>query len=136
MLLITGSDHYVGYSIVSYLASFSSLRPHLRVTCANKNRCFGFANSGIDVREIDYNHPNDLSQALRGIDQLILAIGNENERVENARHICQMAAQSGVTSIICISHVGAISNSHNSLQEFNEIEQQVINSNCQYTILR
>lgn len=136
MLLITGADQFMGYAITSHMAQFEHLRPFLRVLCQNKNRCHGFIKAGIDVREVDYNHPNQLSLALRGVDHIVLAIGNEPNRVENAKHICTVAAHSGVTNIVCVSHIGAVSRVHPSLQEFNTIEEQVIDSNCQYTILR
>lgn len=136
MLLITNVDQYMGYAITSHLAQYKELRPQLRVLCSSKSRCHGFSNAGIDVREVDYSHPNQLSLALRGVDHIVLAIGNENKRVEHAKHICTVAAQSGVTSIICISHVGAVSQHHPSLQDFHQIEQQVMQSTCQYTILR
>jgi uncharacterized protein YbjT (DUF2867 family) len=136
MLLITGADQYMGYAITSHLAQFELLRPQLRVLCQNKKRCLGFANAGIDVRQVHYNHPSDISIALRGVDHLILAVGNEAHRVENAKRICTMAATSGVKSIICMSHVGAVSKAHSSLQDFYQIEQEVIQTACQYTILR
>lgn len=136
MLLVVGSDQYIGYSILSHLAQYEKLRPQLRATCQSKVRCHGFIKHGIDIQEVDYSHPNHLSLALRGVDQVILVVGNEVNRVDNAKHICHVAAQSGVSSIICVSHVGSVSKSHQSLQEYNQIEQEVINSACQYTILR
>lgn len=136
MLLVIGADQYIGYSILSHLAQYKKLRPLLRATCHNKQRCLGFIYHDIDIQEVDYNHPHQLSVALRGVDQIILVVGNEANRVDNAKHICHAAAQSGVTSIVCVSHVGSVSMSHPSLQEYNLIEQEVINSACQYTIVR
>ncbi|KAG0746712.1 hypothetical protein G6F57_007732 [Rhizopus arrhizus] len=136
MLLITGADQWMGHVVTSHLAKFEHLRPQLRVLCETKTRCHGFAKVGIDVHQIDYNHPNHISMALRGVDHLVLAIGNEANRTDYAKHICSAASYSGVKSIICISHVGAVSSSHASLQEYHEIEQEVIRSSCQYTILR
>ncbi|KAL0080093.1 hypothetical protein J3Q64DRAFT_1752650 [Phycomyces blakesleeanus] len=136
MLLITGADQYVGFSIVSHLARYEHLRPLTRVLCQNKAPCLNFANKGIDVRQVDYSHPNHLSLAMRGVDHIILAVGNEKDRVANAKHLCQIAAQSGVKSIICISHVGAVSGVHESLQHYALIEEEVINSELQWTIIR
>ncbi|OBZ85033.1 NAD(P)H azoreductase [Choanephora cucurbitarum] len=136
MLLVTGADHYIGYAIASHLAQYKELRPNLRVLCQSKSRCHGFANANIDVRTIDYQHPNQLSVAFRGVEYLILAIGNEDNRVSNAKSICNVAAHSGVKNIICISHVGAVSKAHASLQDYDQIEQYVMESGCSYTILR
>lgn len=136
MLLITGADQYMGYAIASHMAKFEQLRSQIRVLCQNKTRCHGFAKAGIDVRQVDYNHPNDLSLALRGVDHIILAIGNEVDRVENAKHICTVAAHSGVANILCVSSIGAVSRIHPALKDYSLIEEQVMHSQCQYTILR
>lgn len=136
MLLITGADQFMGYAITSHMAQFEELRPKIRVLCQNKSRCHGFINAGIDVRQVDYDHPNQISLGLRGVDHIILAIGSESDRVENAKRICMIAAHSGVTNIVCVSHIGAVSRIHPSLQDFNIIEEQVMHSHCQYTILR
>lgn len=136
MLLITGADQYVGYAITSYMAQYKELRSKLRVLCQNKARCYGFINAGIDVRQVDYDHPNQISLGLRGIDHIILVVGSEPNRVENAKRICRVAAHSGVSNIVCISHIGAVSRTHSSLQDYHIIEEQVIHSHCQYTILR
>lgn len=136
MLLITGADQYIGYAIASHMAQFEHLRSQIRVLCQSKTRCRGFSTAGIDVRQVDYNHPNDLSLALRGVDHIVLAIGSEGDRVENAKHICTVAAHSGVSSIICVSSIGAVSRIHPALQDYGIIEEQVMHSTCQYTILR
>lgn len=136
MLLITGTDQFMGFAITSHLAQYKHLRPHIRALCQNKTRCHGFVNAGIDVCQVDYNHPNHLSLALRGVDHIVLAIGNETDRVENAKRICAMAAHSGVTNIICVSQIGAVSRFHRSLQDYHVIEEQVIESGSSYTILR
>lgn len=136
MLLITSADQLMGYSITSHLAQFDHLRSHLRVLCETKSRCHGFRRAGIDVHQVDYNHPNQLSVALRGVDHVVLVIGNEANRVKHAKNICEAASRSGVKSIICVSHVGAVSRNHSSLQDYFQIEQEVIQLPCQYTILR
>ncbi|KAI7906363.1 uncharacterized protein BX663DRAFT_496152 [Cokeromyces recurvatus] len=139
MILITSADQYIGYTITSHLAQHKSLRQEqLRILCENKQGCYGFLNAGVDVCQVDYSHPNLISHALRGVDHIILAIGSDPDRVKHAAMICNLAAHSGVSSIICISHIGCTASSQRylSLQEFSEIEQIVMNSSCQYTILR
>ncbi|KAI9319329.1 hypothetical protein BX666DRAFT_1925132 [Dichotomocladium elegans] len=136
MLLITSADHFIGHSIASHLARHEALRPSLRLICENKTPCLNFAAKGMDVRQVDYTHPNDLSLAFRGVDHMILAIGNEEHRVSICEKLCRVASRSGVKSIICISHVGAVSTEHTFLQQYAAIEDQVINANCEWTILR
>lgn len=136
MLLITSADQLMGYSITSHLAQFDHLRSHLRVLCETKSRCHGFRRAGIDVHQVDYNHANHLSVALRGVDHVVLVIGNETDRVKHAKNICEAASRSGVKGVICVSHIGAVSRNHSSLQDYFQIEQEVIQLPCQYTILR
>ncbi|CAO3651461.1 hypothetical protein BJ944DRAFT_271058 [Cunninghamella echinulata] len=136
MLLITEADQYLGYSIASHLARYTFLRNKIRLLCKNKKACINFEKKGMDVRMVDYTHPHHLSLAMRGVDYMILAVGHDNNRVQISKHLCQMAVQSGVKSIILLSHVGAVSHLHESLKQYAEIEEAVINTDCQWTILR
>ncbi|ORY99922.1 hypothetical protein BCR43DRAFT_521127 [Syncephalastrum racemosum] len=137
MYLITSADQYMGHAITSHLARDPSLRSQMRILCQQKMTCLNFSNKGIDVRQVDYDHPNDLSLAMRGIKCMILAVGNEPDRVRYCEHLIDVANRSGVENIICISHVGAVSSTHEALRHFAFIEEKVISSeHCQWTILR
>lgn len=136
MIVISGADQYMGYAITSHLARYEHLRPKLRALCQNKSSCLNFAKNGIDVRQVDYMHPNDLSLAFRGADYLVMAVGNEDKRVQYCKRLCQVAVQSGVRSIICISHVGAVSHTHTTLRHFADIEDEVVGLDCQWVVLR
>ncbi|KAI9281649.1 hypothetical protein BY458DRAFT_499277 [Sporodiniella umbellata] len=136
MLLITGADQWMGYAVTAHLAQFKNLQSQIRVLCESKSKCHGFAKAGIDVHQVDYMHSNQMAMAFRGVDHVVLAIGNEESRAKYARHICSVASRSGVKSIICLSNIGAVSRAHASLQEYHEIEQEVMVSSCAYTILR
>ncbi|KAI9281938.1 hypothetical protein BY458DRAFT_429398 [Sporodiniella umbellata] len=136
MLLITGADQWMGFAVASHLAQFQHLRSQVRLLCESKTRCLGFSKIGMDVHQISYSHPHQISMALRGVDHIVLAVGNEPSRVDHAKRLCTVASYSGVKSIVCISHIGAVSRFHASLQEYHEIEQDVMQSLCPYTILR
>ncbi|CAO3593911.1 unnamed protein product [Absidia cylindrospora] len=136
MLLITETDQYMGYAIACHLGRFAALRSNIRLMCQTKKTCLNFEKKGMDVQVVDYTHPHHLSLALRGVDHIILAIGHDHNRVDMAKRLIQMAVQSGIQSIIVISHVGAVSPYHDSLKQYAEIEQLVIDTECQWTILR
>ena len=137
MILITGADQYVGHCVASHLASHRYLRSRLRLACRDKDLCLGFSNKNIDVRQIDYYHPHELSKAFRGIDHVILAVGNEHDRVAIAENICKVADRSGVKSIVCVSQVGATATEYPHLRHFASIEDNVVNTtNCDWVILR
>lgn len=137
MILITSADQYIGHCIASHLASHRCLRQRLRLACRDKNLCLGFSKKNMDVQQIDYYHPNDLSKAMRGIDHVILAVGNEDDRVAIAENICKVADRSGVKSILCVSQVGATATEYPHLQHFASIEDHVVNTtHCDWVILR
>lgn len=137
MILITSADQYVGHCIASHLASHRCLRPRLRLTCRDRNLCLGFSNKNIDVQQVDYYHPHELAKAFRGIDHVIMAVGNEHDRVAIAENICKVANRSGVKSIVCVSQVGATATEYPHLRHFASIEDFVVNTgNCDWVILR
>ncbi|ORX55160.1 NAD(P)-binding protein [Hesseltinella vesiculosa] len=136
MLLITEADQYMGYALTSHLARHPDIRQQIRLTCKDKKVCMNFERKGMDVQVVDYYHPHQVSKAMRGVDHLILAVGYEDDRVAMAKYLCQTAVQSGVQSIILISHVGAVSQTHSALKHYGEIEELVMNTSCQWTILR
>lgn len=73
---------------------------------------------------------------MRGVDVMVLAVGNEKERVSYCKRLCKAASRCGVRSIVCISHVGAGASSHETLQHYASIEDEVISTDCQWTLLR
>ncbi|KAI9016289.1 hypothetical protein CLU79DRAFT_706980 [Phycomyces nitens] len=136
MLLISHADQYIGQCIASHLARHKPLRESIRILCQDRAQCSHLEKNGIDVRQLDYQHPNQLSLAMRNIDCLLLAVGNEPDRVENCKKLCQSAVKSGAKSIVLISHIGALSLTHEGLCDYGLIEEEVFNVSCQWTILR
>lgn len=140
MLLITSIDEYLGYCIASHLAQFKSLRKDLRVLYhINHPWIKNFESKGVDTRLVkDYNNPNDLSQAMRNVDQMILTLDSHRDRVQHAISICNVAIKSGVKSIIFLSHIGAQSKHHVSLYDYGMVENYLIGEedHMAWTILR
>ncbi|KAI9363783.1 hypothetical protein BD770DRAFT_380452 [Pilaira anomala] len=128
MLLITHVDDYLGYCITSHLSQFKSLRKDIRVLYTTKSAWVqNFESKGIDACPIlDYTNPNELSQALRNVDQLVLTLGNNLNRVMHCQHICKVAIKSGVKSIILLSHQGAQSEAHHSLYDYGQVENYLV----------
>jgi uncharacterized protein YbjT (DUF2867 family) len=142
MILITCADDYLGYCITSHLSQFTALRSDMRILCQEKSVkqpwLFNFSKKGIDVVFADYSHPNDLSKAMRNIDQLILIMSNHPNRVERCQQICNVASKSGVKSIIFLSHQGAQSEQHESLYDYGLVEKHLLSmqQNMNWVILR
>lgn len=140
MLLITSIDEYLGYCIASHLAQFKPLRKDLRVLYhVNHPWIKNFESKGVDTHLIkDYNNPNDLSHAMRNVDQMILTLDSHRDRVQHAISICNVAIKSGVKSIIFLSHIGAQSEHHVSLYDYGMVENYLIGEedHMAWTILR
>jgi hypothetical protein len=139
MLLITSVDEYLGFCIASHLSQFKSIRQGIRVlyqqssSTGNKPTSHSlpwiqnFQLKGIDIQTIkDYTNPNEISQAMRNVDQMILTLGSHPNRVQHFQHMCKVALKSGVKSIIFLSHIGAQSESHFSLYDYGLIENYLV----------
>jgi uncharacterized protein YbjT (DUF2867 family) len=156
MLLITCADEYLGFCIASHLAQTQSLRSDIRVLCDRQNQyqkrhntvqpwLLNFASKGMEVQAVNYMHPNDISQAMRNVDQMVITVGSHPNRVEHCQHLTKVALKSGVRSILLLSHVGGHSEQYQALFDYGLIEnnllqqQQVYEENnlsVSYTILR
>lgn len=141
MLLITCADEYLGYCLTSHLAQNKHLREHMRVLCFKGDKvpaCLAnFRAKRIDVFPVDYAHPNDLSRAMRHVDQMILCVSHHPDRVQHAQQLCKIAAQSGVQSILYLSHVGALTETYSALGDYGQIEKYLIQlDTIKWTIMR
>lgn len=142
MILITCADDYLGYCIASHLSQFTALRSEMRILCQKKSTkqpwLFNFAKKGIDVVSMDYSHLNDLSKAMRNIDQIILVMSNRPNRTEYCQQICNVASKSGVKSIIFLSHQGAQSEQHEALYDYGLVENHLVSmqQDMNWVILR
>jgi uncharacterized protein YbjT (DUF2867 family) len=85
---------------------------------------------------VDYSNENSLAQAMRGVQHVVLVIGFETNRVDMCKKMIQRAQKSGVKSIIMVSHMGAMSSTHQSLKEFSEIEEEMFSTDMDTVILR
>lgn len=150
MLLITSVDEYLGFCIASHLSQFKSIRQDIRVVYQQTNNkqvtshvypwISNFQSKGIDAQAIkDYNNPHELSQAMRNVDQIILALGSHPDRVQHCQHVCKMALKFGVKSIIFLSHIGAQSEQHSALYDYGLVENYLVEQQQEemtWTILR
>jgi hypothetical protein len=128
MILINSIDEYLGYCIASHLSQYKSIRKDLRMLYnINQPWVQNFNSKGMDTRLIkNYTNPNELSQAMRSVNQVILTLGVQPHRVANCKQIINVAIRSGVKSIIFLSHIGAQSETHSSLYDYGLTENYLI----------
>ena len=95
------------------------------------------AELGIECREFDYNHQENLIHALEGIDHLLLISGNElGHRASQHANVIAAAKKAGVKWIVYTSLLHADTSSLSLAPEHLATETLLEQSRVPYTILR
>ena len=95
---------------------------------------------GVEVRNGDYNSPEDFDAALKGVDKLLLVSGMDQpqKRIQQHRNVIEAAKLNGVQKIVYTSIVGDEENTAFSpvVQSNRQTEEDVRNSGLQWIIGR
>lgn len=95
------------------------------------------AELGVSATEFDYNKPESLSTALKGIDKLLLISGNElGNRFPQHSAVVEAAKQAGVKQIYYTSILHADNSPLSLAKEHYATEKEILASGLTYTILR
>ena len=95
------------------------------------------ADLGVEAREFDYNNPNQLVGALRGIDKLILISGNElGQRATQHANVIEAAKKVDVKWVVYTSLLHADTSTLSLAPEHFATEKTLKASGLSYTILR
>ena len=95
------------------------------------------AELGVEARAFDYTKPENLVDALSGIDRLVLISGNEiGQRAIQHTNVINAAKEAGVKWIVYTSLLRADSSTLNLAGEHLETEAKLKESGIEYTILR
>ncbi len=95
------------------------------------------AKMGVEVRLADYDQPDTLNDALKGVDILLLISANEiGKRAKQHSNIIDAAKNRGVKWIVYTSLLHADKTSINLAQEHLETEKMIKASGIPFTILR
>jgi uncharacterized protein YbjT (DUF2867 family) len=112
-ILVTGATGTVGSEVVKQLLSAKAEREEEKeedmivkaaARSANDNK---FRNLGVQVVQLDYNKPDSLSAALRGVDKLFLLTPFQSNMVDLTSNLLNEAKQAGVKYIVKQSVLGA-----------------------------
>lgn len=92
---------------------------------------------GVETRKFDYSNRDGLTDALKGIDRLLLISSNEiGQRAKQHLNVIEAAWKNGVKWIVYTSLLHADSSSLSLAPEHYATEKTIIESGIEYTILR
>ncbi len=134
-ILITGATGHLGRLVVNKLKQkISPERIVALVRSAEKAADIGL---GVEIKEGDYNKPETLNQAMKGIDILLLISSSEvGKRAEQHKNVIDAAKQAGVKRIVYTSLLHADTSSLSLAEEHVATEADLKASGIAYTILR
>ncbi|KAG0308038.1 hypothetical protein BGZ98_009171, partial [Dissophora globulifera] len=140
-LAITACDSYEGCILASKLADHlaqtaSSSKKQLVCMARNIDKCGRLKKmQNIKLVHVDYDDPNSIAIAIRGIQTVILVPEIEPQRVEWADRMVDIMAQEGVIRCILISSIGTDAPEKEQLKRFVQTEDKVKGTIQRWTIL-
>jgi NAD(P)H dehydrogenase (quinone) len=138
-LFVTGASGHLGRQAVEFL--LASGKGKVIAGSRNPEKLDDLVTKGAEVRVVDFNHPETLAAAFKGVDRLLIvstdAIDEPGRRLIQHTAAINAARSAGVKHIVFTSATNASPNSASMcLQDHHETEQAVITSGLGYTILR
>ncbi|HEY5631036.1 MAG TPA: SDR family oxidoreductase [Nitrososphaeraceae archaeon] len=107
-ILVTGATGTVGSEVVKQLLSAKGQKEDIIVKAAARSANDDtFRNLGVQSVQLDYNKPDTLSSALRGIDKLFLLTPFQSNMVDLTSNLVNEAKNAGVKYIVKQSVLGA-----------------------------
>lgn len=132
-IAVTGATGQVGQIVVEQLKTRVS-KENIVALARNVEKA---SKLGVEVREFDYNKPEILVEALKGIDNLLLISGSEwGQRAQQHTNIINAAKKAGVKWIVYTSLLRADTTSVNIAGEHIETEKVLKESGIDFTLLR
>lgn len=136
-ILVTGATGHLGTKVVDSLLK-KVLASEIVVSVRSPEKAIHLKNRGVEVRQGDFDQPEDLATTFTGIDRLlIISTDGDNEiRVRQHKNAVEAAKKAGVKFIAYTSVVNA-SNNGLFLAEVHRTTEEVIkNTGIPYCFLR
>ncbi|MFN4179872.1 MAG: SDR family oxidoreductase, partial [Armatimonadota bacterium] len=137
MICVTAATGKLGREVVKFL--LNKVTPNeLVLAVRNPEKAQDFTQRGVVVREADYDRPETLEKAFKGVRKLLLISSpSVGRRVEQHRNVVEAAKQAGVETIVYTSVLHADRSRLGVIaEEHRQTEATIKSSGLDYTFLR
>jgi NAD(P)H dehydrogenase (quinone) len=136
MIAITGATGKLGQLVVKELLREVPAQ-QLVATLRNLDKASALHALGVQAREADYDRPQTLLEALKGVEKLLLVSAVEpGKRFGQHKAVIDAAKQSGVKSVAYTSILRADTSTLSLAREHKETEEYLRNSGLEFVLLR
>jgi len=130
---VTGATGQLGRYVIESLKEKSSANQIVALVRSPEKA----VDLGVEVRSFNYGHPENLVDALNGIDKLLLISGNEiGKRTEHHTNVIEAAKKAGIKFVAYTSLLHADSSTLVLSGEHLQTEKVLKNSGIPFAILR
>jgi NAD(P)H dehydrogenase (quinone) len=136
-ILVTGATGKLGSKVVETLLKSIPAR-ELAVSVRNPEKAEGLRSRGVEVRHGDFDHPETLENAFKGIDRLLIisADGDNETRIRQHTNAVQAADHAGVKFIAYTSLANATESKNIMAPPHVATEAAIIKTGIPYSFLR
>ncbi|MDZ5472454.1 SDR family oxidoreductase [Bacillus sp. 31A1R] len=136
-ILVTGATGKLGSKVVESLLK-SVPASNVVVSVRNPEKAEGLRNRGVEVRQGDFDRPETLDHAFKGIDRLLIisADGDNETRIQQHANAVQAAERAGVKFIAYTSIANATESKNLMAPPHVATEAAIIKTGIPYSFLR
>lgn len=136
-ILVTGATGKLGSKVVESLLK-SVPASNLVVSVRNPEKAQGLRKRGVEVRQGDFDRPETLDNAFKGIDRLLIisADGDNDTRIQQHANAVQAAERAGVKFIAYTSLANATESKNLMAPPHVATEAAIIKTGIPYSFLR
>jgi uncharacterized protein YbjT (DUF2867 family) len=133
-ILVTGSTGNVGSQVVKQLSSFNG---SVRAAVQSKNRADDIKNTRAKLVEMNFNRPETITMAFKGVQKLFLLTPFVPNMVEISTNLVNEAKRAKVKQIVKQSAFGSDMEPHIVMNKLHrQVEEAIESSGINYTFLR
>lgn len=137
MIAVTGSTGHLGRLVIADLLERGVAPDRIVALARSPEKAADLATRGVEVRRADYTEPDSLSDALQGIDKLLLISSNEvGTREAHHRAVLEAAHPLGLELLVYTSLLNAGSSGISLAGEHLATERAIEASGIPFVILR